>query len=190
VELSRVIAWRRSIRRFSKRPIEKEEIIEILEAARRAPSSSNSQPWHFIVVDDTKKIGAIVRAAPFGTKSIISFARDAQVLIVCCYKKKITHHLAQLFGHDNHLIDVAIATDHLVLRATDLGIGSCWIGWFDEKKVKRLLDIPRNFRIAVMVALGYPEGPSTDDGIGGIQARPRKSLSEISSYNSFRDPFI
>ncbi len=190
MELKRVIAWRRSVRRFQARPIPKEILIEILDAARLAPSSSNSQPWHFIVVDRSDLIERIASSAPIGTRSIISWARDAAAIIVCCYRKRITHHLAGLFGHDNHLIDLAIATDHLVLRATDLGIGSCWIGWFNESRIRKILAIPRGYRIGVLVALGYPEQPSNEKGIGGIEARPRKPLSEITSYNLFSDPFI
>lgn len=190
MELNKVISWRRSVRRFSDRPIARDKLIEILGAARFAPSSSNSQPWHFIIVDDKDKIGTIARAAPPGTRSIISFARNAAAIIVACYKKKITHRLARIFGHENHLIDIAIATDHLVLRATDLGIGTCWIGWFDEKELQRLLKIPRGYRVAVLVALGYPEGESSAEGIGGIEAKPRKRLVEITSYNTFGDPII
>lgn len=190
MELNKVISWRRSVRRFKDQPIEREKLIEILNAARVAPSSSNSQPWHFIIVEDKDKIETIARAAPSGTRSIISFARNAAAIVVACYKKRITHHLARIFGHENHLIDIAIATDHLVLRATDLGIGTCWIGWFDEKELQRLLKIPRGYRVAALVALGYPADPSTDEAIGGIKPRLRKELSEITSYNTFGNPII
>jgi len=188
VEFTKVISWRRSVRRFKDQPIEKEKLLQILDAARVAPSSSNSQPWHFIVVDDKDKIGRIARAAPPGTRSIISFSQKAAAIIVACYRKKLTHEIARIFGHENHLIDVAIATDHLVLRATDLGIGTCWIGWFNEKELKRMLKIPSGFKIAALVALGYPAEESTNEGIGGIAPGARKGLSEITSYNTFGVP--
>lgn len=183
MDVLEVIKWRRSIREFLPQKIEQEKILKILEAGRLAPSSSNRQAWHFIVVDDENLIKKIPEKVIVGTKSIISWIKNAPLVIVGCYTKKITHYIAGLYGHENHLIDISIAMTNMVLEATELGIGSCFIGWFNEKHLKGLLKIPDSYRIAMLVVLGYPKNPSTQDGIGGIKPRPRKELKEIVSHN-------
>lgn len=177
------IKWRRSVREFLPKKIEQENIRKILEAGRLAPSSSNRQAWHFVVVDDEHLIKKIPEKVVVGTKSIISWIKDAPLVIVGCYTKKITHFLAGLYDHENHLIDISIAMTHMVLEATELGIGTCFIGWFNEKHLKHLLKIPDHYRIAMLVVFGYPKNPSTAEGIGGINPRPRKQLKEIVSHN-------
>jgi len=183
------VRWRRSVRRFAPRPLEPAIVREILEAGRLAPSSSNQQAWHFVAVDDPELIHAIPNQVPPATSRIISFARSAALIVVGCYTQSLTHRIGSLFGHENHVIDVSIALTQMTLAATALGVGSCWIGWFSEKKLKNLLGIPTQYRIAALVAFGYPADPSTDEGIGGIKPRPRKALAEIASRNRFGTPF-
>ncbi len=183
------IEWRRSIRKFSRQKIEADKILKILEAARLAPSSSNRQAWHFVVIDDKEIINKIPDRVPAGTRGIIKWIKDAPLVIVGCYQKALTHYIAQIFKHENHLIDISIAMTHMVMAATELGIGTCFVGWFNEPYIKKLLDIPRRYRIAVLLALGYPAEPSNKRGIGGINARPRKKLKEIVSYNKFGKKF-
>lgn len=185
MDVIEAIKWRRSVRHFAPRKIERDTIRQILEAGRLAPSSSNQQAWHFIVIDDEKIIRVIPDQVPAGTGDIISFAREAALIVVGCYARNITHRIAQLFGHENSLIDIAIAMTQMTLAATGLGVGTCWIGWFSEKRLKKLLRITDQYRIACMLALGYPAEKSTAEGIGGIKPRPRKVLKEIVSYNRF-----
>ncbi len=177
------------MRRFSDAKIGREEIMQILDAGRLAPSSSNRQAWHFVAVDDPSIISQIPETAPAGTRRIISFVGKAPVVIVGCYTKALTHYLAQLTGHENHLIDVTIAMTHMTLAATALGIGTCWVGWFGESRLRGLLGIPRSYKIAVILALGYPAEPSSEGSIGSIPARPRKDLEDIVSHNKFGQPF-
>ncbi|MEO0107280.1 MAG: nitroreductase family protein [candidate division WOR-3 bacterium] len=179
------IKWRRSVREFSSQKIEPDKLLQILEAGRLAPSSSNRQAWHFVVVDNENLIKKIPEKVIIGTKGIISWIKDAPLVIVGCYTKAITHFVAGLYGRENHLIDISIAMTQMVLEATELGIGSCFIGWFNEKHVKRLLQIPDGWRIAMLVVFGYPKEKSTPEGIGGIKPRPRKELKEIVSYNGW-----
>jgi len=189
MDVFKAIRWRRSVRNFSPQKIEREKLLQILEAARIAPSSSNRQAWHFVVIDDPKIIEQIPKQVAMGTKAIIPWIKGAPVIIAGCYTKAMTHHVAQLFGHENHLVDVSIAMTHIALAATALNIGTCFVGWFNESKLKKLLNIPRKYKIAVLLALGYPADESTDEGIGGIAPRPRKSLKEIISYNKFGEYF-
>ncbi|MEO0136275.1 MAG: nitroreductase family protein [candidate division WOR-3 bacterium] len=185
MEVFETIKWRRSIRKFSSQKIEREKLLRILEAGRLAPSSSNRQAWHFVVVEDEGLIRQIPEKVVPGTKSIISWIKEAPLVIVGCYTQALTHFLARLYGHENHLIDISIAMTHMVLEATELGIGTCFVGWFNEKHLKKLLKIPAHYRIAMLIALGYPAEPSTPEGIGGIKPRPRKELKEIVSYNEW-----
>ncbi len=190
MDVFEAIKWRRSIRKFSPKKIRKEEILRILESARLAPSSSNRQAWHFIVIDEKKIIEEIPKGVPPGTKGIITWIKDAPLVIIGCYQKALTHYIAQIFGHENHLLDISIAMSFMALEATELGIGTCFVGWFNESALKKLLNIPRRYRIAMLLALGYPAEPSNEKGIGGIPARPRKELGEIVSYNFFGNKLI
>lgn len=182
------VRMRRSVRRFADRKIGRDTILQILEAGRLAPSSSNRQAWHFVVVDDPALIRQVPETAPVGSRRIISFIGKAPLIIVGCYSKALTHYLAQLTGRENHLIDVTIAMTHMTLAATALGIGTCWVGWFGESKLRGLLDLPRKYRIAALLALGYPAERSTTESMGGLPARPRKELREIASLNRFGTP--
>ncbi|MGB9722048.1 MAG: nitroreductase family protein [bacterium] len=185
MDVFEAIKWRRSVRRFSPQKIEREKLLKILEAGRLAPSSSNRQAWHFVIVDDQDLIKQIPEKVVTGTKGIVSWIKDAPLVIVGCYTKAITHLVAQIYNRENHLIDISIAMTHMVLEATELGIGTCYVGWFNERHLKKVLKIPDRYRIAMLVIMGYPEEQSTPDGIGGIKPRSRKELKEIVSYNQW-----
>ncbi len=185
------IKRRRSIRHYSHKPVEESKIIQVLEAARLAPSSSNTQPWHFIVVQKPDTIRKLSDCVPIGSKIFINeFVKSAPVIIVACGIPKTRNHLiTKFFGLSLLAIDVAIAIEHMVLAATELDLGTCWVGWFSEKKLKMLLRIPRNVRIISLLTLGYPEKTSTHKDLGGIKAKPRKALSEIYSLEFFGNRF-
>jgi nitroreductase len=177
--------WRRSVRKFAPEKIARDVLLRILETARIAPSSSNRQAWHFVVIDDSSIITQIPKQVVMGEKMVISWLADAPCVIAGCYTKALTHHIAKLFKHENHIIDVSIAMTHICLAATALGIGSCFVGWFNTKKLGNMLGIPAHYEIALLLALGYPADQSTDEGIGNISSRPRKQFDEIVSYNRF-----
>jgi nitroreductase len=189
MDVFKAIKWRRSVRSFSHTKIEREKVLQILEAARLAPSSSNRQAWHFLVIDDPSIIEQIPDTAPVGTRRIVDFVKNAPLVIVGCYTKALTHILGQLAGHENHLVDVSIAMSQMTLAATELGIGTCWVGWFGESRLRNLLKLPRRYKIVALLVLGYPAAPSTDESIGGIPARPRKDLKDIVSRNKFGDNY-
>ena len=176
-----VVKHRRSIRQFLDRPVERDKIMMCLEAARLAPSAVNSQPWKFIVVDDPQIKKRLCDGAFSGIYSINAFARKAPVIVVVVSER--ANYLAQVGGifRDTryYLIDVGIATEHFVLQAEELGLGTCWIGWFNEQAVKKILSIPRDKKLYIVVALGYSD-PKSGDG-----EHSRKAFDEIASFNSY-----
>ena len=174
-----IIKKRRSIRKFLSKDIEEEKFNAVLESARLAPSSSNSQPWHFVVVKEKDLIKKLSRCGPLNINSIISWMETAPVVIVALTRPGLMHKISGLVSTDCHLLDMGIAIEHMVLTAEDLGLGSCWIGWIDNKKVKKLLEIPKEYEVAAMLPIGYPD-PSYEP-----HQKSRKSLREITSINRF-----
>jgi len=177
---SELVQKRRSVRRYSNRPVAKEDILKCLETARLAPSACNSQPWHFIVIDEPelrKRVAARIFSGLYGMNK---FAKEAPVLVaVVSEKMKFLAAVgSQVRDTRYFLTDIGIACEHLILQAEELGIGSCWMGWFDEKALKEEMNIPRNKKIDIVIALGY----AAEDK---IIPKARKSLEEISSFNSY-----
>jgi len=165
LELLDVIKKRRSIRKYRKDPVPDEIISQVLEAGRLAPSGSNRQPWHFIVVKDEetkKKMG------------LHQWAEEAPVIIVCCIDPEEGRW---------HLIDGSIAFEHIILTATNFGIGTCWMGRYLEnlgetdERIKKVLGIPEHIRVLAVTPLGYP-----DENPESIK---RKTLDEIVHYEKF-----
>ncbi|ADJ26631.1 nitroreductase [Dehalogenimonas lykanthroporepellens BL-DC-9] len=179
-----IIRHRLSCRRFDPdRTVSPELITQCLEAARLAPSACNSQPWHFVVVTDPAIRQLICdRALCTGLYRMNAFCRQAPVLVAIVSEKMRFWAAAGSQARDTryHLIDIGIAGEHFALRADELGLATCWLGWFDEKEVKKALDVPRGRRIDVMLALGY----AAEDW--HRQAHPRKSLEEMSSFESYQ----
>ena len=160
---------RGSIRRYKAQPIPEKELETILDAARLAQSAANRQPWQFVVVTDEATKKALVSAA--GQQS---FVRDAAATIVCIVDPEACANVGPFSGF---LIDAAIAIENMVLTAWDQGIGSCWIGAYNERETKQLLGIPDHLRVVSLLTLGYPDeepGP-----------KKRKSLDEIVHYDRY-----
>lgn len=181
MSIEELINQRRSVRKFLPKPIPREDLQKCLEAARLAPSACNSQPWTFVVVDEPELKNQICDKAFAGMYSMNKFVKDAAA-IVAVVSEKVKFFSAfggQVRNTRYHLIDIGIACEHLILQATELGLGSCWIGWFDEKPVKKMLKIPWNKKVEVLIGLGYYEER---------EPRPklRKSLEAMSSFNEYR----
>jgi nitroreductase len=175
-----LIKKRSSVRSYTNKPIPPEVLGSCLEAARLAPSACNAQPFRYIVVDKRELIGQIAEKVCYGIYSFNNFIKDAAcLLLVVSDKEGVRRKIAGFIKKtDYYLIDLGIACEHFLLRATEMGLGTCWIGWFDEKKLKQLLGVPRSRRIDVIIALGYPQEPG-----GGVG--PRKELKDIVSYNKY-----
>ncbi len=171
-------AKRKSIRRFNDRPVAKEDILTCLEAARLAPSAENAQPWRFLVLSDPDVKNRFAGQVFTGVYKVSRFAAKAPVLILIMTRLNIiTHRLGRWYQDiPFHLIDIGIAGEHLVLQAEELNLGSCWMGWFNNRKARKFFNIPRKYKITALLALGYyDKKPSRE--------RKRKSMDEIVWFN-------
>jgi nitroreductase len=156
--LDQILAERRSVRSFLPEPVRRDQIVAICEAARSAPSACNSQTWRFIAVTDREVIQRISNEA---MRPVIrnKWLSQAPLLIVGCSQLDIVANRLgkKITGIEYYQIDLGIAMEHMVLKATDLGLGTCWIGWFHEAKVKEILEIPGKIKVSAMLAVGLPE---------------------------------
>jgi nitroreductase len=176
-----LIKNRKSVRDFRDTPVERDKIMMCLEAARLAPSASNSQPWRFIVVDDKELKDRLCDAAFGGLYFINSFCKTAPVMVVVISEKsKFLARIGGMFrGTKYYLIDIGAACEHFVLEAEDLGLGTCWIGWFNEGGAKTVLDIPKDKKIDILIALGYYDREKLGPEHG------REPMEKIASFNSY-----
>ena len=173
-----LVASRQSDRAYDKsRTVEPEKLERILEAARLSPSACNAQPWKFIVVTDPE-LSVKVGKATAGL-GMNKFAKDAPVHILIVEESA---NITSLLGSkikDKHfpLIDIGIAAAHITLAAEAEGLGSCILGWFDEKELKRLLGIPVSKRLLLDITIGYPEK--------GKRLKSSKAKEKVISYNKY-----
>jgi len=160
-----VLLSRRSVRRYEKKTVPADVVKTILEAGRQAPSASNVQPWHFIVLTDD----AIKEQLSHGRWN--TFIKDSAFTIVGC------GYIGNDYGRKWSTVDTTIALQNMVIAAWAVGIGSCWIGDFKEEDVKELLRIPENQKVVALISFGYPaEQPGS---------KQKKPLTEIVGYNEF-----
>ena len=161
---------RYSVRKYLDKDVEEEKLREVLEAGRLAPSACNYQPWKFIVVRDKEIRKKIAEPTTWA-----KFIAEAPVLIVAC---KVRDGFLMGGWYDSAILDIGIALDHMTLQATHLGLGTCWIGDFNEKLVKELLEIPENVRVVALLTLGYPREKK-------IPKKKRKPFEEVVSFEKF-----
>ncbi len=175
-----LVRQRYSVRRYADKSVPRAAIDRCIEAARLAPSACNSQPWKFVVVDDDDKRKAIAQAAVLKGSGLNRFAAEAPVLVcVVSQRQKLLPKLAGMIKRrDFSLMDIGIAAEHFCLQATEEGLGTCMLGWFNERKVKQVLSIPKGRRVELMITLGYPADEN-------VPEKNRNSIDEISSYNDY-----
>ena len=176
-----LIARRQSVREYLSKPVEREKIERCLEAARFAPSTCNSQPWRFIVIDDPELRKKVAKETFGRVLTFNRFVMEAPVLVLVMSEKP---NLPARFGavvknRQFNLIDVGIAAEHFCLQAVEEGLGTCMLGWFDEERIKDLLSIPRRRRIDLVVAVGYAASEE-------VRPKKRKETGQITSYNFYR----
>lgn len=169
-----MIRTRRSIRSYRPDPIPEEVLNRILEAVRIAPSGSNRQPWRFIIVKDEELKKRMVPACRNQ-----SFVAEAPIIVVAC-GYNIHYNRGGYMGDMSMLVDVSIAFTHLILAARAEGLGTCWIGSFNNEDVKKILNIPKNdVNVVAITPLGYPRDEEF------AETARRKTLSEIVSLDVF-----
>ncbi len=174
-----LVKRRQSVRQYVPgRPIPREILDRCLEAARLAPSACNSQPWSFVVVDDLAQVKSLAEDVccppPYGMNKFT--VNSSALIAVVTEKMKLAARLgAQFRGVQYSLVDLGIACEHLVLQAEEDGIGSCWLGWFHEKRLKNRLQIPKDKKVDLLICLGYPVDKT-------IRPKVRRTLEEIRRY--------
>lgn len=164
-----VIKTRGSTRIYKDKPIPTQALLDILEAARLAQSAENRQPWQFIVVTDSVVKKKLVEVA--GNQA---FVGEAAAVLICLADPEESDSVGPF---EAFLIDLAIAIENMALTAWDLGIGSCWIGAYNEEGVKELLSIPRSLRVVSLLTLGYSDQKP--------RPKRRKDLNEIVHYQKY-----
>ncbi len=181
MEFSELVKIRQSVRQYQPQPVARELLDKLIESVRLAPSASNSQPWKLVVVDDPELRTRVAQATFSKSVTFNRFALEAPVIAVFVMESPgfITQVGAFLKRRSFSLIDIGIAAAHFCLQAAELGLGTCILGWFDEKRIKRLLRIPRGRRIGLLVTLGYAaEGYP-------LREKTRKSPALMGSFNFY-----
>jgi nitroreductase len=168
MELYEAITIRKSIRAYESRKIPKDVLMRILEAGRAAPSANNAQPWHFIIVKSAEKRAVLAK------RMFTRFLVESPLVLVGCGESEKRFHI----------VDVSIAMQQMVLAATAEGLGTCWIGDFDDEVVRDLLKIPKKFDVVCLLAMGYPR-ERLDLVSKLIGVRNRKPIEKIVSYDEF-----
>ncbi len=196
MEFDQAVAQRRSIRKFKPDPLNDDQITQILEAARLAPSGSNVQPWRFVVVKSQEMRERL------SVVSVFKFVFKAPVVFVCCSDRSSIDtrekRIAELVEYSafedvdmegnileltsgltvnstdlriSMTMNLAIAIEHMALKAADLGLGSCWVGGFDARETKKILELDEDVFPNMLLPVGYPAN--------NPPARPRLSMEEI-----------
>jgi len=163
---------RKSSRSYAGTPVPDEVLVNIMEAARLAPSAGNVQPWHFIIVRDEEKRRRIAKGCRYG-----KFLSESPVVIIACGNKKASPRW--------YAVDTSIAVEHIVLAATARGLGTCWIGMFSEEEIREMVDLPDQYDVVALLSLGY-EKKKRDLWARILHAvRPRKKRGEIVSQETY-----
>ncbi|MCL5269557.1 MAG: nitroreductase family protein [bacterium] len=176
MDVMEAIRIRRSVRAYRPDPIEEATLEAVTEALRLAPSACNNQPWRFVLVTDPALRARLAEAA-HGQ----AYLAEAPVVVVgCAFPDRAYPRMGGYWNSAD--VDLAIAIDHLTLAAAAVGLGTCWIGAFDEGAVKKMLGVPAGVKITAMTPLGYPREAGL---LRPVEAERRKSRGEVFSFNKF-----
>jgi nitroreductase len=173
MDVFQVINQRRSIRKYRDLPVEWDKVSQVLDAARLAPSWKNTQCWRFLVLTNTEKKEALLDAFPEDNPGKKALAQAPVVIVACADPSESGVEN----GIEYYIADTAIAFEHICLAAHGLGLGTCWMGWYDEVALKESLDIPQSIRVVGVTPLGYPDQEP--------KQRPRKELADIAFHNKW-----
>jgi nitroreductase len=177
-----LVRGRRSIRRYLDKQVEREKVLACIEAARLAPSADNVQPWRFLIIDDPELKARFAHEVFSGIYFISRFAAQAPVIIMILARLDIIANRIgkQIQDVSFYLIDIGIAGEHIVLQAEELGLGTCWIAWFNSRKARKFFKIPRKYKIVSLMAMGYYEKRPPKE-------KKRKKLEEIAWFNRIEE---
>jgi len=182
--LQALILARSSVRRYEERDVPDADILSTVDAARLAPSASNGQPWRFIIVRSPAARETLARACFSGIFSPTRFAARAPVIIALCAERGRALAAAQtLKDRAMYQLDCGIAGEHLVLRAAELGLGTCWIGWFNRRRARRILGAPAHARVVSLIAMGYPAAGQA------ARKKVRRPLESFVFRDSWKTPW-
>ncbi len=176
MNFSSLARHRYSSRMFSSQMVSNQLIVQVLEAARVAPSAANKQPWHFIVVTEPDLLVKLFESYPR------DWFKNAPVVIIACALKN--EAWVRTDGKNHSDIDLAIAIDHITLQATDLGLATCWICNFSAEKVIQLFNLPDNIEPVALIPLAY----ALDKPDVTRHELRRKKVTEIVSWNHYLNP--
>ena len=174
---SELILKRQSDRIYAPQPVAREHILQCLEAARMAPSACNSQPWTFVVVDEPSLLKQVSDASV--GLGMNKFTAQVPVLVAVVQENmNLSAKAGSLVKEkDYSMMDLGMAVENFCLQAAEIGLGTCIMGWFDEKRIKEILGVPRSRRVQLLISLGHPAGQT--------RVKSRKPLEEISSWNKY-----
>ena len=174
--LDQLISERRSIRKYLDKLVERKKLEALIEAARLAPSACNAQPWRFVIVSEPETRAKLLNEGLGGVMVPNTWARSAPAVIVACSDLDFfTHSVAEkIQGVEYHLIDTGIALEHIALKAVELGLGTCYIGWFNAKPIQKLLKLPSSWKVECLLTVGYPQEIP--------EPTKRKTTAEISRF--------
>ncbi|MFP4442622.1 MAG: nitroreductase family protein [Spirochaetia bacterium] len=175
---------RKSIRSYSEKPVGRDLLHRCVEAASLAPSACNSQPWHFVIVDDPVLKDKVSKETFDPVVSFNKFTLEAPVMIAVLAKpSKLSAQVGDVLRKTRfNIIDVSMAAEHFCLQAASEGLGTCMLGWFNERRVKQILQIPKHLKVVMLISAGYPK----KDGTG---KKHKKTVFEIASINRYGNPF-
>jgi len=181
MKLIELIQGRQSVRKYLDKPIEKEKLDRCLEAATLAPSACNAQPWKFIVADKPELVKELARATYNKLVAFNKFVEQAPVIIVITMEKSpiVPTIGSRIKDKEYPLIDIGIAAEHFCLQAQEEGLGTCMLGWYNEKQVQKLLHIPKSRRVGLLISVGY----APDDY--KMRKKIRKDSTKVISYNKY-----
>ncbi|MDY6970471.1 MAG: nitroreductase family protein [Spirochaetota bacterium] len=185
MELQEAILKRRSIRKFTDYYVTDNEIKEVIEAARWAPSWSNYQPWEFIIIRDKQTIEEVT-ATYSETNPARKCSLAASVLIAVCAKKGVSgckEGVVKTKYSEWYMFDLGMAVQNLVLKAHEIGLGSVVVGLLDHEACKKALQVPDDYELVVVVPLGKP-------AVVGKEGPPRKELENIVYLDKFGESYL
>ncbi len=171
---------RYSVRKYRNIPVEREKILRCLEAARLTPSACNAQPWHFVVVDKPEEVALLAAKTTLPLSKMNQFTKGSPVIVALVAEKpNLSSQIGGMIKNKPYyLMDIGMAAEHFCLQASEEGLGTCMLGWFNEKAVKEYLGVPARRTIPLLITLGYPDKEIPPSKV-------RASLEDIYSFGKY-----